>query len=432
MQLTVSVTETTTMTVSLPSFREYALRELCRHSQTIMTVAFIAASLVVLASSPDINRSLESTSSFYPYIETYVDHSKTEERFFAPILEDTDRRTSSLHLRSRLGSHSTVQRHITWNATKEIVRPNNINTALALVAMDVATEGFIAERAIRSIRARGEFTGYIMLFTDQQGNYKYKETLQWDSKTIVIEGLPEDLVPRKEDGSRVKYRRHTMVYKRFKTLPFKYLDADSRFDHIRYVLYLDVDSIVAGKLSDFFDDYYTKMKDDYDAAKRILGANGREFSFWSFWKDPGAKFQLWQGGQIMQDRQHSKGCQDAWRDQMDTVWRGMDQPLLMNVVNDFPKYKCVVFELPGDGKHFDLLHTDIMEGDPKDYPTIVHITSVRVTSYEREPQQRFIRKALLLDGEAYQAGGSQSMMTKNVSWHDVTTPIGAGGIKHTE
>lgn len=237
---------------------------------------------------------------------------------------------------------------------KKIIRPDNDNTALALVAMDAATEGYIAERAVRSIRARGEFTGYIMLFTDRAGFLKYNHTLRWDPKTIIIEGLPEDLTPRKEDGSKIKYRRHTMVYKRFKTLPFKYLDRDNRFDQVRYVLYLDVDSIVANKLSAFFDDYFVKMTDDYDAAKRIVGGHGREFSYWSFWKDPGAKFQLWQGGQIMHDRQHSKGCQDAWRDQMDTVWRGMDQPLLMNMVNDFKKYQCIVFELPGDGRHFDL------------------------------------------------------------------------------
>ena len=117
---------------------------------------------------------------------------------------------------------------------------------------------------------------------------------------------------------------------------------------------------------------------------------------------------------------------------MDTVWRGMDQPLLMNVQNDYKKYKCVIFELPGEAKYFDLLHEHIMEGDPEDYPTIVHITSARVTNYDKKPQQEFIRRALLLDGEEYQVGGSKSMMTDTISWHEVTEPVGAGGIKHTE
>ncbi len=442
MHFTLTVTETTSMTIPLTSFAGVVRRELFRHAQLIWIILMGTTMILFLSLSPPVGRNLDSASSSYFYIASYVDRSKTEERFFAPFarFESNNGKNPNAkngNLRSQVKANSTTtqrpHRHITWNTTKEIVRPDNDNTALALVAMDAATEGYIAERAIRSIRARGEFTGYILLLTDEPGFEKYSQTLRWDLKTIVVKGRKEDLTPQHEDGSRIKYRRHTMVYKRFKTLPFKYLDMDEQFDHIRYVLYLDIDSIVANKLSHFFDDYYEKMKDDYDAAKRILGANGRNFSFWSFWKDPGpgAKNQLWQGGQIMQDRQHSSGCQNAWRDQMDTVWRGMDQPLLMNVVNDYKKYKCVVFELPGDGKHFNLLHTSIIESEPEDYPTIVHITSVRVTAYDREPQQQFIRKALLLDEDKYLEGGNKSMMAGNISWHDVTTPIGAGGTKHT-
>jgi hypothetical protein len=441
MELTVVVTETTTMTIQLPSFRDYVRRELLRHGQFLLAIMFVMSSLVLFSISPGVGRdlSVSSLDSSYP---AYVDRSKTEDHFFAPIPgEANNKNLRKLHLRQRETQSTRIvmaqnphsyPRSITWNATKEIVLPTDDNTALAIVAMDAATEGFIAERCVRSIRARGEFTGYIMLFTDEQGFAKYQHSLRWDPNTIVIQGLPEDLVPRNEDGTRIKYRRHTMVYKRFKTLPFKYLDMDERFDGIRYVLYLDVDSIVANKLSRFFEDYYNHSSDDYAAAKKILGASGSSFSFWSFWKDPGAKYELWQGGQIMHDRQHSKLCQDAWRDQMDNVWRGMDQPLLMNVQNDYKKYRCVIFELPGDTTHFDLLHTETMENDPKDYPTIVHITSVRVTNYDKEPQQAFIQKALMLDGDEYQQGRSKSMMTDGISWHEVTTPIGAGGIKHTE
>ena len=439
MELTVPVTETTSMTIQLPSFRDYLRRELWRNAQTILTVMFLASTLIVFSFSPNVGRGLSASSSdSYPM---YMYRSSTEQHFFAPIPgESNNKHVRSLHhlrqQRSRnavIDLQPTYPRNITWNATKEIVLPTDDNTALAIVSMDAATEGFIAERCVRSIRARGDFKGYIMLFTDKHGFQKYQQSLQWDPKTIVVQGLPEDLKPRGKDGNRIKYRRHTMVYKRFKTLPFKYMDMDPRFDHTRYVLYLDVDSIVANKLSLFFEKYKEHISDDYEAAEWILGKNGtRSFSFWSFWKDPGAKFQMWQGGQIMHDRMHSSGCQDAWRDQMDTVWRGMDQPLLMNVQNDYKKYKCVIFELPGETRHFDLLHEHIMEAEPEDYPTIVHITSVRVTNYEKEPQQEFIRKALLLDGDESRDGGSKSMMTKDISWNQVTEPVGAGGIKHTE
>jgi hypothetical protein len=51
--------------------------------------------------------------------------------------------------------------------------------------------------------------------------------------------------------------------------------------------------------------------------------------------------------------------------------------------------------------------------------------------YEKDPLQTFLRKALSLDGKEYDIGGSKSVMIDDISWHDVTTPIGAGGIKHT-
>jgi hypothetical protein len=353
-------------------------------------------------------------------------------------MEAPNDRTGSSLLRNSQQQEQFAQKAATttksrlWNNTKEIVRPDDSNTVLALVAMGRTTDVYIAERCVRSIRARGNFTGHIMLFTDPMGIQKYTYTLSWDPKTIVILGRPDDLEPKhKGNGTKITYRRHTMAYKRFKTLALRYLDFDTRFDHIRYVLYLDVDSIVANKLSRFFGDYYVKISEDYENAKKAIGSD--DFSFFSFWKDPGSRFKLWQGGQIMHDRQHSMGCNEAWRHQMDNVWRGMDQPLLMNVANDFKKYKCLVFELPGDGKHFDLLYPEILENArPNRYPTIVHITSARVTNFDQEPQQKFIRKALLLNDKDHDEGGTHSMMIGNITWNDVTTPVGAGGESHNQ
>jgi hypothetical protein len=444
MLFTVPITETTTISINVSPttiimpmtyygpFCDLAKRHIFKYSQTILTVLFVITTCTILSLSPEMSRSLDvvaSAADSYPYSSrSYImPRTKAEEILFSSRMKASG--TNDRNLRIGQQQHSKQHsRVITWNATKDIVRPNDDNTALAIVAMDSATDGYIAERCIRSIRARGEFKGYVMLFTDKAGYKKYKYTLSWDPKTIVILGRPEDLTPRKDDGTQIKYRRNNMVYKRFKTLALQYLDLDVRFDRTRYVLYLDVDSIVANKLSHFFDDYYKKMEDDYQAAKRILKTD--DFSFFSFWKDPGAKYQLWQGGQIMHDRQHSGRCNDAWRDQMDNVWRGMDQPLLMNVDHNYKKYKCVIFELPGDGRHFDLFHTEIMTAEPIDYPTIVHITSVRVTMYDKGPQQMFIQKALLVDGDDYEKGGRNSMMVGDISWNDVTMPIGAGGIKH--
>ena len=113
---------------------------------------------------------------------------------------------------------------------------------------------------------------------------------------------------------------------------------------------------------------------------------------------------------------------------MDTEWAAMDQPLLMNVVNNFTESKCLVFELPGDGTHFDLLTGAILEhSDPKQYPTIVHITSGRVTFFDKLSQQEFIHRALLLDD----ADVKTSNKAADGKLHQaLTMPVSANGLKH--
>ena len=65
MELTVPVTETTNMTIQLPSFRDYIRRELLRHGQFLLTILFILSTIVVFSISPDVGhgRDLSSASS---------------------------------------------------------------------------------------------------------------------------------------------------------------------------------------------------------------------------------------------------------------------------------------------------------------------------------------------------------------------------------
>jgi hypothetical protein len=357
-------------------------------------------------------------------------------------------------------SHQQQQKKHDWNTTKELVRPDNDNTAIALVTMGGASRTWITERCIHSIRFGGNFSGPILVFTDEEGyerhinrstvslsqhhQYQYQQSSVRENhydhpKVYIIQGRPEDLIPRTEDGKEVKYRHHKLVYKRFKTLTSTYLGlkggdyriSDSSLDSstIRYVLYLDIDNVVTKPLSGLFDDYHSNIKDHYLVTLQNITAENREqqqqgdqqhididnnqhpFSFVSMWRDPGLKHRPWQGGQLLLDRQYSSGCEDAWRNEMDTTTEfGMDQPLMMNVVNNFSKYKCIVFELPGggrDGHHFDLLRVDMIKKMNKqrkkpqqhgDYPTIIHITSARFKKFSTTTHQAFVRTILHLDG----------------------------------
>lgn len=291
------------------------------------------------------------------------------------------------------------------------------NTAVALVSMGSGSKtSLIAERCIRTIRASGNFTGYILLFTDDHGYETKKENLSFDPKVIVIRGREEDMAPKRADGSQIQYwGKGIMIFKRFKTLVLRYLDYDSRFDAIRYALYLDVDNIVTNRLAPLFDDYAVKM------SETLSRENSTDFSYFSFWRDPGMKMEYWQGGQIMYDRYRSTGCVDAWRDQMDTVWGPQDQPLLMNVYNNITHYGCKVFELPDHQQYFSLLTAPVLMGKTNPVPTLVHITTAKAKKFlDSDIQGQFIRKAMHVSNE-------KEMMTDRISWFDVSKPCNARG-----
>ncbi|KAG7351262.1 hypothetical protein IV203_010622 [Nitzschia inconspicua] len=97
-------------------------------------MSFVFASFIVFASSPNVGRGLESTSSstLNLVVEMSMDRSKAEEKFLAPVAEDIEKVRHFRNLRQRPTGLSTTrqQQHVTvtWNATKEIARLDNDNT----------------------------------------------------------------------------------------------------------------------------------------------------------------------------------------------------------------------------------------------------------------------------------------------------------------
>jgi hypothetical protein len=421
--------------------------------KTLTTVLFVASAYVLLVQTPSYERNLLS-------IELFSNASSIADEGHPPLfpvafggqIDDgiiTPRKTAVSMTTDGIGHANSFQSWFpqpqqkvpVWNTTREVVRPTNDNTAIALIAMGRASTGWIAERCVRSIRSRGKFTGAILLLTDERGYGKYNDTLGSRPKVSVILGRSEDLHPIDvRDGKEIQYRQRKMVYKRFKTLTLSYLESGDAAGAgylgatIRYVWYLDVDNLVTNPLSRLFDDYYHKIHADYRAALRRIGGDGDpapSFSFVSMWRDPGHKFELWQSGQIMLDRQHSSGCEDAWRREIDTKSGEvvMDQPLFMNVVSNFTRYRCLVFELPGDGMHFDLLREPMLkQKDPKKFPTIVHITSGRVQSFDGDSQQSFVRRVLRMgDDDPNGDHGASSTNHERHRHREMTVPMSADG-----
>jgi hypothetical protein len=303
--------------------------------------------------------------------------------------------------------------------------PNDNNTLITLVAMGLPRNMYLTERCVRSIRARGNFTGTIMIFTDDRGMQQYQRTLMMhDHKILLVMSKPEDRHPKYDNGTRVQFTKHTMKYKRFKTLSTKYLQKDypELSWQIEYILYLDIDNVVTNPLSLFFQDYQRKINQEYaihDVSSHSL------ISFWMDAENHNGRTML-QGGQFMLQKNHGQECLDAWRNEMDSVPSDLDQPLLMRVAEQFDRYRCVVSLLPDGPKgkqHFALLDRDILAATkPEQYPTIVHISGKRAKSFSEQVQRQFLRNALDLSPKL-----SKGSLEVGVPWEDVIQPIGVKG-----
>lgn len=190
-----------------------------------------------------------------------------------------------------------------------------------------------------------------------------------------------------------------MIFKRFKTLLFKYIDADPRVSSsTQYVLYLDINNVISNPLDVFFGDYHNKVNDELQ--KSGVTTNLFNHSYISFWVNPVKERDHFQGGQFMVHQNNGRGCLDAWRHQMDTVPMEMDQPLLMNVVKNPEEYLCIASLLPNENpkeKHFNMLQPNIIKSPEDEYPTIVHINGYQARIFSEIDQRYFLRKALMLE-----------------------------------
>ena len=140
-----------------------------------------------------------------------------------------------------------------------------------------------------------------------------------------------------------------MIFKRFKTLLFKYLDLDARMsaDSSRHVLYLDIDVVCKEDLAPFLGHYHTFVTAEYDRQLAQGRARNASFglSFVSAYDDPGAfagKGYVHSGLMVF-DRHFAAQCLDHWLYMFDQVPAVMDQQLLKYVVQN-PEL-CVPFIL---------------------------------------------------------------------------------------
>jgi hypothetical protein len=321
------------------------------------------------------------------------------------------------------------------NVLKDI--PSSNNTVITIISMGRLVEKYLLERCIRSIRVRGAFDGYIMVFTDQQGFHAYRHSMAWDPRTKIILGWKQDLLPMKNVTMRVPvtkdegkkepemihlqepivYAQKTMVFKRFKTHHAKYIAADPDFSSecIRYVLYVDVDIVITKSLSRFFQEYVDTVLREYDQWNQNYPPRSQpiDFGFFSLFVDRHLKSKM-HTGIILSDLKFQNRCIDSWRKEMDEFYHKSDQTILLNVIGNFSSYRCKSFELPP--QHFNFANKRILtERKLSTLPTFLHITEFRTRRIrDSEVLKSFLRFILNLK--------EREEMVAGVSWEQVISP----------
>mmetsp|Transcript_12783 Transcript_12783/g.36090 ORF Transcript_12783/g.36090 Transcript_12783/m.36090 type:complete len:463 (+) Transcript_12783:177-1565(+) len=325
--------------------------------------------------------------------------------------------------------------------------PGDKNTVISIVAMGRLVNGYLVERCIRSIRRRGLFNGNILVFTDQIGHDRYQTSvLSWDNRTKIIVGRDEDMHPTDPiTETPIRYTQGTMIFKRFKTHHSKYIadDADLR-DSVRYVMYLDVDNLVGAPLSHFFRAYADGVASEYRRASDVqqkwkqnttlsaenakdekiiadVDLNHDDFGFVSMFPDAHLKRKM-HSGIIVFDRKFEERCVNGWRNEIDTFKDSSDQTLFVRVLENYDRYRCVAFKLPGQYMSFAAkrIMVGAMEARQKNrkkrkplvLPTFIHVTNFRVKRIRNDTiHDDFIRYVLdLKDNENISDG---------ISWEDV-------------
>ena len=364
----------------------------------------------------------------------------------------------------------------------ELPYPDTSNVVLALIAMgDAATDTFLTERCVASIRSRGRWGGHVMILTDSKDAIeKFNHTLvARDDKIILRQALLADLEPRDTNGRLFVYNTQAMIFKRFKTKLVEYLQSDgvghnnnnsnnsnsssgtssnsnnsNIANTVEYFFYLDIDNVVTRPIDDLLrsinknvleTDYREELKhpklmiqtksDDpqystyTQSTMSSSSSQEKPFSFISAWRES----HHYQMGQIFFHKDHGKGCLDAWQGLIDTSpTYKMEQPLMMKVLEDPERYNCRMFELPKRNEfdtysHFKMLSNRFMP-HIKDVqnialPSIVHISGLRVRSYTVEEHLGFLTYALDLGDVTVNNDTkvlNDMVYSENSSWGNIT------------
>lgn len=278
--------------------------------------------------------------------------------------------------------------------------PTTENTIVVAIHMQRSTK--MPLRLVCSVRGPGRWRGPMMLITDTEESVAtYEQSFkEYCGPVFVKQGKPEDLVPTNSTNHSIQYRRpRSMRAKRFKTLLWEYADSEPSLRNIEYIVYFDVDIIIAGHLEDFLEESFARMAvstglANADASKMhttypISSIDLSETK--SFISVIPQTFNHLAGqmhtGVMIYHRHFSQYCLSWWQNQFDTEGKiqVQDQVLLMNAPN-ITNNRCTFHKLSHDW----MLFPTVPDMKAKRRKSIVHFTSLRASRGSSELQQQYL------------------------------------------
>ena len=313
----------------------------------------------------------------------------------ARIVSDTNNMSyfesiSSLKSESSLSSDPILTKesvemnnHTTADTIIDVEEFNVETTVLAMISFGNATKQNHVQRCLRSARARGEWTGRVVILTDSPQN----------SATLVAQDpLVHLLTPRREDWEDLPHFNTMKIkFKRFKTLLIDYMLADKRLQDVTHILYMDVDIVVCKPIVPW-------IRKKWDMGRPARQSAPKNMSF-AYMFDTGNGGMAAHSGVILLHTRLSNGCMKTWRERLDagrlSVTRDQFVIRLMRKAGP-TKTGCKIPTWPRKELIFPL---------PKDFEQqrfeqFVHITNTfHAGQTDAQTQKGFLEEALNLTAE---------------------------------
>jgi len=275
-----------------------------------------------------------------------------------------------------------------------------------------AAQSTLVERAVMSIRRRGEFIGPVIVLTDA----RYKGV--FDENVIVMNHVRKHL--------KLNYFKYEAVkYKRFKTYIMDYIDFVPELKDVEWVYYMDIDILLGAPLVPFIQELESKYNiqpPDLDesavsAPSKLYFFKNMEYARRSFYANSGF---------FIAHRESSRECLTIWRNRMNKrPTEKFDQASINSIVRrtlDGLNNRCIVTAMELENYESYPTHEEqfIEMVENESYTPLIHILNSCISKkFTDEATEEFVANVLMLSKEErkeHKYGKEIVSPSKSVEW----------------